>query len=345
MPVIEIVSSWTRRMRYVALLLTGVGVAFIYALYQPALAQDNARPGQAGPSAAPVAPAKTSGETVLSKEEIDKKLDADMQQSAAEKPDKKEAIAAAGSGAATLDIIKDIHWLSPHMWAVYAIAGVSLISLFFAAERALALRRSKVLPYDLAAGIRAIAARKGDFDLAHAQRLCRQYPSSAASVFKAMLDKAGRPVPEIEAALTAASESEASRLFSNVRWQNLAFNVAPMLGLAGTVHGMIIAFYVTAHMPLGKNKMESLATGIYAALVCTFAGLIVAIPAGVFSHYFEGRILKLFQQIEDLARSIMPQLGRLEGRISYTQPTVSARNQLAAEDEAEPSQIIAPQKK
>ena len=84
-----------------------------------------------------------------------------------------------------------------------------------------------------------------------------------------MLAKVGRPVPEIEQAMTEAADHEATRLYANVRWQNLAFNVAPMLGLAGTVHGMIIAFYRTAHMPLGANKMERLATGIYAALVCT----------------------------------------------------------------------------
>ena len=72
--------------------------------------------------------------------------------------------------------------------------------------------------------------RKGDFDLRHAMRLCRQYPSSLAVVVRAMLAKVGRPLPEVEKALTDACEHEASRLFTNVRVQNLAFNVAPMLG-------------------------------------------------------------------------------------------------------------------
>ena len=60
--------------------------------------------------------------------------------------------------------------------------------------------------------------------------------------------------------------------------------------------------------------MDALATGIYAALICTLAGLVVAIPAGILAHYFEGRILKLFQQVEDLARSLVPHLERFEGR-------------------------------
>ena len=200
------------------------------------------------------------------------------------------------------------------MWAFYAIWFVSIIAVSFAVERFLGLRRSKILPADLAAGLRALASRKGEFDLRHAQRLCKQYPSSMAVVVRAMLAKVGRPLPEIEQAMTEACEHEATRLYANVRVQNLAFNVAPMLGLAGTVHGMILCFYTTAHMPVGENKMDALATGIYAALICTLAGLIVAIPAGILAHYFEGRILKMFQQVEDLARSLVPHLERFEGR-------------------------------
>ena len=121
-----------------------------------------------------------------------------------------------------------------------------------------------------------------------------------------MLAKVGRPLPEVEKAMTDALEHEATRQYANVRVQNLAFNVAPMLGLAGTVHGIILCFYTTAHLSLGANKMDRLATGIYAALICTLAGLVVAIPAGILSYYFEGRILRLFQRVEDLARSLVP---------------------------------------
>ncbi len=204
------------------------------------------------------------------------------------------------------------------MWAFYAIWFVSIIAVAFAVERFLGLRRSKILPADLAAGLRALASRKGEFDLRHALRLCKQYPSSLAVVVQAMLAKVGRPLPEIEQAMTEACQREATRLYTNVRVQTLTFNVAPMLGLAGTVHGMILCFYTTAHMPVGENKMDALATGIYAALLCTLAGLIVAIPAGILAHSFEGRILKLFQQVEDLARSLVPHLERFEGRPRQT---------------------------
>ena len=212
-------------------------------------------------------------------------------------------------------MLRDIQWLSPHMWAFYAIWVVSLIAVAFAVERFLGLAAEpdpsrRTWP----PGSARWPAAKASSISAIAQRLCREYPSSAAFVVKAMLAKVGRPLPEVEQAMTEALEHEATRQYANVRVQNLAFNVAPMLGLAGTVHGIILCFYTTAHLALGPNKMDSLATGIYAALICTLAGLVVAIPAGILSYYFEGRILRLFQQVEDLARSLVPSLERFEGR-------------------------------
>ena len=97
-----------------------------------------------------------------------------------------------------------------------------------------------------------------------------------------------------------------------------------MLGLAGTVYGVILAFFATAHMPQGANKMEGLATGIYAALICTLAGLVVAIPAGVLAHYFEGRIMKLMREVDDSARTLLPHLERLEGRVRPRQSAEKA---------------------
>ena len=60
------------------------------------------------------------------------------------------------------------------------------------------------------------------------------------------------------------------------------------MGLLGTVWGMIRAFHDTAQLAPGQNKADYLAEGIYVALVTTLAGLAVAIPAAIFSHYFEG---------------------------------------------------------
>ena len=69
---------------------------------------------------------------------------------------------------------------------------------------------------------------------------------SRLTVLQAMLEKVGRPVPELERAAEVAKEREASRLYANIRPISLAVTVTPLLGLLGTVQGMIIAFYTTA---------------------------------------------------------------------------------------------------
>ena len=78
---------------------------------------------------------------------------------------------------------------------------------------------------------------------------------------------------------------------------------------------MIQAFFATANLPTGANKAEHLAEGIYVALVTTFAGLSVAIPAAILAHWFEGRIQKLFRDLDETLLGLIPRLERFEGRV------------------------------
>lgn len=198
---------------------------------------------------------------------------------------------------------------------MYPIFLVSLIAVTFTIERAIGLRRSKVLPPRLLRGLADLSQEEGGFNPRQAYKLCQRYPCAAANVIKATLLKVGRPHSELEHTLASASEREANRLYSNVRWLSLATGIAPLLGLLGTVSGMIKAFFVTAHLPVGANKAEFLAGGIYEALVTTFAGLTVAIPAAVVAHFFEGRIQRLFRELDEALMGLMPQLERFEGRL------------------------------
>ena len=195
---------------------------------------------------------------------------------------------------------------------------MSLVTVTFVIERSMALRRDRVIPANLVAELGLLAEEQGQFDPRAAYRLCQRYPSAAASVIRAMLVKVGRPQSEVDRSTTEASEREADRLYSNVRWLNLAATVTPLMGLLGTVWGMIQAFHDTTGLPQGVNKADFLAEGIYVALVTTLCGLIVAIPAAVFSHYLEGKLQRLFHEVEELLFSLMPQIERFEGRMRFT---------------------------
>lgn len=198
------------------------------------------------------------------------------------------------------------------MWPIVA---MSLLVVTFGIERSLALRRRKILPPELVKALGLAAEQPGGFDPRRAYKLCQEFPSTAATVIRAMLLKLGRPHVELERAGAEAEQREAGRLYANVRWLGLAAAVAPLMGLLGTVWGMINAFFATANLPTGANKAEALAQGIYVALVTTFAGLAVAIPAAMLAHMFEGRIQKLFRELDEMLQGIMPQLERFEGRI------------------------------
>lgn len=192
---------------------------------------------------------------------------------------------------------------------------LSLLALTFIVERSLALRRRKVIPPGLIAGLGKLASQPGGLDPRSAYRLVQRYPSAAANVIRAMLLKVGRPLMELEHTVAEASNREAARLYANVRWLNLTASVAPLIGLLGTVQGMIMAFFVTANLPTGANKAQELANGIYIALVTTFAGLSVAIPAAIAAHFFETQIEKLFRELDQILQGVLPQLERYEGRL------------------------------
>ena len=201
----------------------------------------------------------------------------------------------------------------------------SLVVVTFGLERALGLRRRKIMPPKLIRGLGNLASQKGGLDPRLAYRLCQEHPSTAANVIRTMLLKVGRPHSEVERAVADANEREAARLYSNVRWLNLSSGVSPLLGLLGTVQGMIQAFFVTANLPAGVNKGQFLAEGIYVALVTTFAGLAVAIPATVLSHFFEGKIQNLFRELDETLLGLLPQLERFEGRLRVSQDQFEGR--------------------
>jgi biopolymer transport protein ExbB len=202
-------------------------------------------------------------------------------------------------------------------WIMIPIGFMSLVVVVVGIERSISLQRSRVLPTLLVRELGGLAESSDAFDPREAYRICQRYPSAAANVVKAMLLKVGRPHSEVEHTVAEASEREADRLYSLVRWLNLATTVTPMLGLLGTVWGMIECFHRTTLLAPGQNKAQELATGIYIALVTTYGGLLVAIPSSILAHFFEGRIQKLFHQIDEMLYNLLPQVERFEGRVRF----------------------------
>ncbi len=190
-----------------------------------------------------------------------------------------------------------------------------MLVVALALERAIALRRGAILPPALVQALKGQCHPERGLDPREAYRLCMRFPSAAATAIRAMLLKADRPVVEMEQAGREAAEREADRLAGGNRWLALSAQVAPMLGLLGTVQGMILAFFKISTLPPGVSRAQELAASIYMALVTTFAGLCVAIPAAFLGHLYGGRLLRRFRELEEVLAIVVVNLERAQRRL------------------------------
>lgn len=126
--------------------------------------------------------------------------------------------------------------------------------------------------------------------------LCEEMPGPLARIVQAGLEKEQKGRKEIEESVREAGSLEVPVLEKNLKLLGTIAAVAPLLGLLGTVIGMIKAFNVIALQGVGEPG--ALAGGISEALITTAAGLSVAIPALVFYNYFTHRTDTLIRKLE-----------------------------------------------
>ncbi|MCA9194033.1 MAG: MotA/TolQ/ExbB proton channel family protein [Planctomycetales bacterium] len=179
----------------------------------------------------------------------------------------------------------------------------SIVLLVFVFERALYLRRGRVIPKPFVRGVIEQLDQQ-QLDREQAIALCEENGSLIAELFSAGLKRWGRPAVEVEQAIIDAGERVTSELRKYLRLFNAISNVTPLLGLLGTVLGMIDAFNTIAQAD-AMGRPELLAGGIGQALLTTAAGLCVAIPAYAAYAFFLGRSDRLILEMDALAQNIV----------------------------------------
>ncbi len=196
-----------------------------------------------------------------------------------------------------LSILKDG---GPLMWPIGVCSFVLLIFVF---ERAISLRRGRVIPRPF---VRRFVKqlKDGELDRQGALQLCEENGSPVAEVFAGAVRKWGRPGVEVEQAIIDSGERITNGLRRYLRVLNGVATVTPLLGLLGTVVGMIRAFNNIATAD-ALGRPELLAKGIGEALLTTAAGLTVAIPALIFYLFFVGRVDKLIIDIDALGQQVV----------------------------------------
>jgi len=182
-------------------------------------------------------------------------------------------------------------------------AVCSFLLSVFIFERAMSLRRGRVIPRPFAKRfIRQL--EENELDQHEALARCRENRSPVARVFAAGVMKWGRTSVEVEQSILDTGERVANGLRRYLRLFNGIATVSPLLGLLGTVVGMIRAFNSIATSD-AMGRPELLASGISQALLTTAAGLTVAIPAIIAFLFFSSRVDGLVMDIDTLGQRVV----------------------------------------
>lgn len=183
------------------------------------------------------------------------------------------------------------------------IAACSVLLMVFVFERLIVLRKGRVIPRPFVKRfLEQLAA--GQLDRESALTLCGENKSPVALIFAAAVKKWGKSSVEIEQAIIDAGERVTNDLRKYLRLFNGISTISPLLGLLGTVTGMIAAFNVLAEAS-AMGRPDMLADGIGEALLTTAAGLIVAIPAMVAYLFFVGRVDQLVIELDALGQQLV----------------------------------------
>ncbi|MFW6369449.1 MAG: MotA/TolQ/ExbB proton channel family protein [Myxococcota bacterium] len=182
-----------------------------------------------------------------------------------------------------------------------ALASVTAVAVFL--ERLHALRRSRVLPPSLGPAVRAALA---EHDPARARAECEKRESAGGVVLAAVLDAAGRGRAEMRQRAEDVGRRQVASLDRYVGVLGVIAAVTPLLGLLGTVTGMIAVFREVVTKGVGDPSL--LAEGIWEALITTAAGLTVAIPAYLGYRYLLSKVADLSLELEEEASAVSDML-------------------------------------
>lgn len=203
--------------------------------------------------------------------------------------------------------------LKQFMRAAGAIGGaiivLSLTMVYFIVEHLLTLRRQSLIPPDLA---KAVHDKLTGRHLAEAQQLCRDRPCLLGHVLLAGLSVADLGYQDVEKAMEDMAAEQSARLLRRMEYLQLIGTLAPMIGLLGTVWGMIQAFM--EFEAKANPAVSELAPGVYQALVTTVIGLVVAVPAFTAFTILRNRVDELVAEAALTAEHVFVDFRRRERR-------------------------------
>lgn len=191
----------------------------------------------------------------------------------------------------------------------YLILALSLVMVALIVDHLINIRRTTLMPPGLAEEVHTCLANR---NLDEAKLLCKEHPGYLSRLLKNGLDETGGGYPAVEKAMEDAAVEQSARLFRRIEYLSVIGTIAPMLGLMGTVWGMIQAFLEFEQK--ANPQVSELAPGIYRALITTLMGLGVAVPALSAFAVFRNRIDELAAEATLLAEHVFADYRRSQIR-------------------------------
>lgn len=181
----------------------------------------------------------------------------------------------------------------------------SVLALAIILERALNLRARKIIQADILRQVRDLLAES---QVADAMTLCRRYPSVMGRILLVTIANHDREREELRSIVEDAGRQEAATLDKNLGALGTIAAISPLLGLTGTVFGMIRVFAIISEK--GIAHPSQLAGGISEALITTATGLVIAIPTLIFYNYFTNKADRLIVEVEKHSYRVVETLKR-----------------------------------
>jgi len=195
---------------------------------------------------------------------------------------------------------------------VYALLLLtSVVGLAFIVERAIALRRRRVLPLEIEAAVESCQSPE---DVPMLRRVCQQHQSPLSRLLLLAAEHLHWPKGETMDAVQTRARHEVARLERGLVVLEIIVGVAPLLGLVGTIIGMIAVFGDVGKS--GLNDAARLAHGISLILRTTLIGLLIAIPSLIFWSYYSKKVETLAIEMETLCDEFVRRQYREEPQMS-----------------------------
>ena len=171
----------------------------------------------------------------------------------------------------------------------------SVVGLTFIVERGIALRWRRVVPPEVEAAVEACHSPQ---EVPSLRRICEQHKSPISRLLLITLEHLDWPKAEAVDALQSRARQEVARLERGLVVLEIIIGIAPLLGLVGTILGMMTAFGNVGQA--GQIDPAELAKGISLILRATLLGLLIAIPSLIFWSYYTKKIESLAIEMESL---------------------------------------------